>query len=116
MTDPMHEPTTTPFLEQASREYAGLRLLPGLADQLLALLRDPVETEWHGRNGYEHHCRYCSAERHWGRGVTHRASCPWDAAMKQAEALRASGVLLPKPAVKPAASATPEPDAAGERR
>jgi len=101
---------TTPILEQLTEEYAGLKQLPGYVDQLLALLRDPVRDEWHGRNGYKYRCRYCSAERHWGRGVTHRPSCPWDAAIKQAESFRASGVLLPKPAVqpalKPAATAT----------
>jgi hypothetical protein len=65
-----------------------------------------VETVWGGRNGYEYRCIACG--KHWGKNarwqkredLPHRDSCRWLAAMKQAEELRAGGVLPPEPAVK----------------
>jgi hypothetical protein len=91
---------TTPILEQLTEEYAGLKQLPDFVDRLLDMLRDPIVSDWRGRNGLHSRCAVCNATHRWRTDLTHRNSCRWVAAMKQAEELRAGGVLPPKPAVK----------------
>jgi hypothetical protein len=92
---------TTPMLDQVFQEYNGLKQLPDFVVELLDMIREPIVKEFQGPNGNHYTCIVCHADTGvWRKDLKHRDNCRWVAAMKQAEELRAGGVLPPKPAVK----------------